>query len=231
MAVLCWLCHKFASNSFKAVIRHIRAVHSFDPSFEIVCGINGCPRTYTKFNSYKKHLTRKHLDVYDPRMSRISSTCRTVDSSHSGAPHEADHDDLTRLPQQECASGPHIDSIVDNIEESSESSNEMSFANSEKLAALFLLKMKEVYKLSQSSVDCLTTDMSEMLQKHDHSLKLKVKDLLSSSGIKVENYPQIVQFLSHQDEELADPFKGLQSKFLQEKYFHENLALIVSANN
>lgn len=221
MVVLCWICNKFASRTFKAVLRHIRSVHSFDPSFEIVCGINDCPRSYKNFLSYKKHIIRKHLDVYDPQRSSRVNSCRNASSS------EDDEDADSDMAAYSSNSPSHI--VLDSTVADSESTGEINESDlwNENLAALFILKMKEIYKMSQSSIDSITTDFTELLQSHLHNYKLKVKRLLLSTGIEVDKYPQITEFL-HQ-EELTDPFISLQTKFLQEKYFRENLALLVSA--
>ena len=46
-----------------AVLRHIGSVHSHQAGFEVVCGIQGCPRTYKNYHSFLKHLRRKHLEA------------------------------------------------------------------------------------------------------------------------------------------------------------------------
>ena len=43
----------------KAVIQHIRAVHSHDPNFKICCGIS---RIYRNFHSFRRHFYRKHIE-------------------------------------------------------------------------------------------------------------------------------------------------------------------------
>lgn len=59
----CWICHNFAAPTLKAVIRHIGAVHGYDPNFFICYGINGCPPTYNNFHSFRQHFRRKHIDL------------------------------------------------------------------------------------------------------------------------------------------------------------------------
>ena len=56
----CSLCYNFTSSSMNAVSWHIGAVHAHHPGFRVVCGINGCPRTYTNYYSYRKHIWPKH---------------------------------------------------------------------------------------------------------------------------------------------------------------------------
>ena len=38
----------------------IGLVHSFDPGFTVTCGVDGCPKTFTKYNSFRKHILRHH---------------------------------------------------------------------------------------------------------------------------------------------------------------------------
>ena len=62
----CFLCSSFAGNLFSDVVRHIGSVHSHDLDFNIICGLDGCKRSYKKFGSYKVHLYRHHYDKLLP---------------------------------------------------------------------------------------------------------------------------------------------------------------------
>ena len=73
----CPLCHVFASKNLKGVVRHIGAVHSHEAGFHVTCGIDGCPRTYGNFHSYKKHMFLKHRE----EMEVGTSTREVVDQS------------------------------------------------------------------------------------------------------------------------------------------------------
>uniref|UniRef100_A0A1X7V4Q6 Uncharacterized protein n=2 Tax=Amphimedon queenslandica TaxID=400682 RepID=A0A1X7V4Q6_AMPQE len=42
--VICWICNEFASPNFKGTLRHIAAVHSWDPDFFTLCQFYGCSR-------------------------------------------------------------------------------------------------------------------------------------------------------------------------------------------
>ena len=45
---------------------NMASVHAYDPRFFVLCGVDGCTRTYRNFYSFKKHMYRKHrahLDV------------------------------------------------------------------------------------------------------------------------------------------------------------------------
>lgn len=60
---VCTICDQFRGRSFAAVLRHIGASHRYDPGLSIRCGIRSCPETYTKFESFRSHVYRKHRDV------------------------------------------------------------------------------------------------------------------------------------------------------------------------
>lgn len=50
----------------EAVLRHIGNIHAHQAGFKAVCGINGCPRSYTNFSSFRKHLYRNHSETVEP---------------------------------------------------------------------------------------------------------------------------------------------------------------------
>ena len=83
---ICWLCYKVAAPSLAGVLRHMAAVHAYDPQFFICWGVDGCTRTYQNFFSFKRNMYRKHrgsLDLKDKEtggvensvVERISSEC------------------------------------------------------------------------------------------------------------------------------------------------------------
>ena len=61
----CPLCHFFAARALKGVLRHIGAVHAHEANFQVICGVQGCPRSYSNYHSYKKYMYQKHRDVLE----------------------------------------------------------------------------------------------------------------------------------------------------------------------
>ena len=57
---VCQLCEHFASRRLASVLSHIGAVHSHQSGFSVVCGIDGCPRTYLNYHSFRRHIKQKH---------------------------------------------------------------------------------------------------------------------------------------------------------------------------
>lgn len=59
----CSICRRFAAPTFGGLLRHIRSEHTLDPRFMKRCGINDCPRTFKKFESWRSHVYRHHRCV------------------------------------------------------------------------------------------------------------------------------------------------------------------------
>lgn len=45
------------------LVSHVRAAHSSEV-LNFTCGINDCPKTFTKTNTWYKHVAKKHLEEY-----------------------------------------------------------------------------------------------------------------------------------------------------------------------
>lgn len=61
--IACFLCGRFAGNTFADVVRHIGYVHACQPNFLVTCGLQGCKRQYKSYMAYRFHLYQAHGDV------------------------------------------------------------------------------------------------------------------------------------------------------------------------
>ena len=59
MAFQCSLCQYF-SPSLALHVSHLRLVHSRDPSFYLMCGIDSCLEEFRTFSSFNSHVYRCH---------------------------------------------------------------------------------------------------------------------------------------------------------------------------
>ena len=165
MKFSCAICHRFAAASLDSVLRHVGSVHSFEPGFHITCGVSGCARTYQNYRSFQKHVLRKHKHELDTPSANSDRLLST-----------------------------NGDSIDDEIEELSTASEHYT-PDLQRSAALFLLKVKEVGKISQVALNTVIEGVTELIQAHcDNDIK---------------------------------PFYGLETEYLQHKYFKEKLNLLV----
>lgn len=206
MVVVCWICYDFAGKTLKQVVRHIGSVHSHSAMFRITCGIKSCPRTYTKFLSFKRHVYRQH---------KMELKHSQLPVEEQGSEHEG-YDNITE------ESLNHITSV--------ESTNSFDHyyqslsVDKQKVAALFILKTLELRKVSETSLLDLIGDIDEFLQCKVNALEENITARLRSSGVNVASLKVDDVFQSAR----SSSFHGLQTKFYQEKYFKEKLGLIVS---
>lgn len=64
MPWLCGICGD-GSGTLKQCMKHIKRAHfETEPTFTLVCGIEGCPATYTIYESWYRHVSIKHGEYY-----------------------------------------------------------------------------------------------------------------------------------------------------------------------
>lgn len=203
----CSLCDHFSATTIGGILRHVGAVHAHEPHFHLVCGINGCPRTYKNFHSFRKHLRRRHAQTLDTTESAASE----VTSNGGSHQLEVEGFDSDWAPSSCSPTELPVD-------------REESFKRS---TAMFILKTKEVNGVSQVALNELIEDVTMLVQRTVDSIKLRVEHVLTRNGVcaaEIEGLCDIFHM-----EELCSPFRGLHSEFLQHKTFKDLFGLVVSA--
>ena len=99
-----------------------------------------------------------------------------------------------------------------------------SKVSEKRVSALFLMKAKEVNKVSQVCLDGLVEDVTSLLQMKVLKLEADVCRVLDASGIEIDSQLSAV-FHSH---EVMSPFRGIETEFLQKNFYRENLGHVVS---
>lgn len=52
----------FEAPTLKLILSHLRTVHANDPNFSVLCGIDGCARSFKTFSAFYSHIYRSHKD-------------------------------------------------------------------------------------------------------------------------------------------------------------------------
>ncbi len=194
------LCPPFLKSYIRpwGVVRHVGAVHAHEAGFSVCCGVLGCPRTYRKFHSYRKHLYvhhREELDIAAP--DALTSRRPGLGGSNISPP-----------------ASPHDHSL------------RHATCMSKRDAAMFILKTKEVHKVSQSDLRGLIDDILSIVESTVHLLETKVEVALEDRGIGMnEELRQVFR-----SPLVNDPFQRLHTEYLQKKFFREKFHLVVSAS-
>ena len=102
------------------LIKHIQLFHSHDPSFAITCGLDGCMRSFRNFRVFRNH-------VYSFHRHNTSTNPNTNDAD-------------------ECEINCDDEDMADIAEKVK---NDTSKKDLQVASALFLMCLKEKYKLTQ----------------------------------------------------------------------------------
>ena len=163
------------------------SAHAHDPYFYICCGVDGCSRTYCNFYSFKKHLYRKHRGNLDLTVPFIANA-------------------MPETTSREDEAETYLDIV-------GESSSGLTAFQRTKQIALFLLKTKEVRKVSQTVLDGIIPDFTELLQQRIYQLKPQVKSYLEVKGMNIATFEGLEKIFD--DPQENNPFRDnlIESSF------------------
>ena len=200
----CSICLEFVTDSIQTLITHIARIHSNEPNFHVVCGIDSCPKTYKNFLSLRNHLIRKHNIVRIVNNKEREQRLNNEDGEFNGEDGEQNH-----------------------VEE--EFNLEREQINLSRANALCLLKFKEKGCVPQTVVNSFVNNATQIAQTSVDLLRSGVTNCLQKAGIYIDTIPGLND-LFEQDNPISNPFKGIDKEPLQYKYYKEEFSLVVSIN-
>lgn len=201
---VCQLCNHYASFSYACVLRHIGAVHSHENGFSVRCGFDSCPKILTNYHAFRRHLRKKHgffLKTYNGERS-IATNSGAEDGSNRLLSLEFDPDSGYSHEFQH---------------------NPLSERKSD---AMYVLKLKEKYKLAQTTVDAILGDTEEIAARLVSRLQQRLLTTLNEANVNASEIPGFLDAFEGPD--IIKPFNGLNTEYLQDKYFREHMGLVVS---
>ena len=214
-AVSCQLCN-LLSPDLRSYISHLRQIHSKQPNFSLTCGIQECSLEFKTFSAFNSHVYRVHRDSL--HLDTSSSDCMTASDQH-------------------LSQGPTCSTEFDYpayILENQHAPEEIQYdvwhllgvdqQQQQREAAKFLLKLKEVCNVSERTVAEVVTGYRHLFAHSLRVIKATVKDSLGTAGVSMSD----VEGLEEAFIDVPDVFEGLQTTYLQEKYFRDNFHLQVS---
>ena len=215
----CQLCG-LLSPDLRSYISHVRQVHTKDPNFSLTCEIRECSQQFSTFGAFNSHVYRAHRDslglgmtsanddaadqysIEEPTSSTLSATQSSFPVLHCFGNHE--------LPEDLQYDIWHLLG-VDQQQEQRE-------------AAKFLLKLKEICRVSEHTVNEVVTGYRRLFAHSLRIVKASVKDSLGNAGVNMSD----INGLEEAFADVPDVFKGLHTSYLQEKYFRDHFNLHVS---
>lgn len=90
-------------------------------------------------------------------------------------------------------------------------------------SALFLLKLKEFRKVSQAAIDDIVNECDDVYSYTVQHIYAGVRAKLAAAGINGSSVEGFDEVFSN----IRSPFEGLETQYLQEKYYCDSLGLVV----
>ena len=202
----CSICQQHARKSLSGILRHIREVH---PHFngKVTCGVNGCPSTPSTYEGLRQHIYRYHKELL----------CSA-----------SDHDTEEGIARDD--SSTQLDDNLVNQEEDEENVLSPCFHSSEQLSATvigakFILKTRDGKKLTQVTTNGIMEDSKLLVQNTVQTIERRVMETLSFGGVADDIISKVQAVFC--DKRLRNPFHGLKTQYLQEKFIQENFNYVV----
>ena len=213
MAILhCPLCAIVLPN-LGTFVSHLRQVHAKDTELSLNCSAEGCFQTFRTVSAYSSHVYRSHREQlglsvsqeaneHDQRSVCLEEPASTFEYRFGKDPVGPDEIQYTIWHNL------GTDSVHPQLE-----------------AAKFLLKLKEVRHVSERTIGDVITGCKFLLGDSLSVVKASVKDSLQQAGIDMASVDGLESIFAN----APNPFSGLETSYLREKYFKDQFGLLVSS--
>ena len=192
------------SPSLTQLLKHIRLIHADEPGFNLQCGIQGCSRTFRKYQTFRNHVHAIH------------GTC-------TGTPHvQGDKETTLTTEQNEGEDYVYVQGVQYDHDASQDDVTDDAL---QRAAALFILKTRENHRILLSIMDSIIGDVSSLYKLALSAIKKQVISILQGGGLNdgVESALTDLFDTSH----FANVFLGLETHHRQLQYIKRNFNFVV----
>nr|XP_046258520.1 uncharacterized protein LOC124066299 [Scatophagus argus] len=211
----CFICYIFLALTLKQLLSHINTMHSRNPDFRVVCGIDGCPSEYRVYNSFYYHVKRTHAQ----HLLQVEAAEEERPTCHGlpGAGERTVTNDQTNASPVAEAESSSILTPVSGFEEDGDGHMNVDLS---KHATAFLLQARETHRLTQRAVNQMVSGVQQYQAALLEHLKQQMSDMIERhSG----NLDQLKSDAMGIFDQFVDPFSQIASTHLQDKTIKELL--------
>ena len=204
MVYRCNLCVHYTSKTLRGLISHLGRVHQNDRSFHVLCGIDGCPRTYKNFYTLRSHFVQKHSAILERERQNHQPQQAEPPANHgdNGANNDEGHGN----------DGFDFEREVEQCRRSN---------------VLGLLKIKDEAKVPQTVVESIVNSTTQVVENSVDVLHSGVQQCLQNAGLQLDDIPGIAE-LFKESSSIRKPFQGCHNEASQLQYYKNNLGMVVS---
>ena len=163
-------------------LKHIKLFHAHQAGFKLTCGIHGCQRTFINFRTFENHVSAMHRCTHDPSSTEAvidTCNCNNEDTEISSLPECADFNEVETSDESE----EEFQTTEDPPTSQDPVAIQCSSGLLQKSSALFLLGLKENYKLSQVAVQGVLEGVTNLSQQQLNLLHSKVAICVHSASL------------------------------------------------
>ena len=212
MMFRCNLCFDFVTFFLRQLLHHIGKKHRHEPNFHVLCGIDGCTKTYKNFISYRNHMIRKHEVTRTEQNDTTDEDSGILDNCDSGS--------QSSTLDEWCQEMYDLDTGGDfDLNQETEQTR--------KANALCLLSFKERGRVPQTVVDSFVESSTQIARNSLNMLKSGLISRLNTAGIQFSAVPGLRELFGESNLPM-DPFSGINRESLQYGYYKEHFHLVVS---
>lgn len=198
--------------TIKLYVSHLRLVHAKDPNFNIMCGVNGCREVFRAFSAFSSHIYRHHREAIGIGSAIVQELESSTSPVHPASEYETESvaaavcDPPDPVPSTTGAAPVNVEVVSRDMKEE---------------AARFLLMLREGRQISQAAIGDVIRGCKSLYQRAIMAMKEKVLHHLAGAGVELPGLQDIF------DAEY-NPFNGIQTNHLFERFCIEHLGCLVS---
>ncbi len=211
MDVTCFKCGKgiHATRATRALALHLRACHTTTgPNEQLVCGQNGCQRTFNLMDSFLSHIRHKHLN-------------QNLHERHRGIEQHSRNGNDPLETETESGNSSDDDRFD---EDESHYLETFSVANLKKLAFSMIMRLKSSAAVPFSAIENVMRASKVMFQDTLGALKHNMLHVFQTHGVDTTSAD--VQELCTKFSSFENPYLDIETPRQQINYMVDNLMLV-----
>lgn len=161
---------KFDRRDF---VKHLRLFHVHQPGFKVPCMKDGCPRTFTNLRTFENHLSTAHTTCTYGSISSEMTVEQREDSEDNRSSCDSSEDIFDDVELDDN----NDDQCLDDATENPCISQDLM----QRSSVLFLLNLKEKYKLTQAAIQGIIAGFTDIAEQQISFVKSQVRTYILSS--------------------------------------------------
>ncbi len=193
------------------IIQHVGLVHNHEPNFRITCGLNNCKSSFTVYESFRRHVYRKHRKLVLPHDDMDATEYMDNDNDFENMDCHNDLENTNELqPRTDEMPPPRRNELLTNFKENLFS---------------FILKCREKNHIPQTVQQEIVNDINFLFSYFKENYDSFITYHLQKNGFNVLECPEISKMVQSRDF-FEEASKIVSSPHMLKEQCKSNLRLV-----